>query len=51
MQLQSDEILISEVRPDPALLKKWFFTKGISAAFIGGFLTFWAFSFKVMVYH
>ena len=45
MQLQNDETLIAEVRPERALLKKWFFTKGITAAFIGGFLTFWAFSF------
>ena len=45
MQLQSDESLIAEVRPVPALLKKWFFTKGISSAFIGGFLTIWSLSF------
>tara|TARA_B100000470_G_C19482980_1_gene255317 strand:+ start:313 stop:522 length:210 start_codon:yes stop_codon:yes gene_type:complete len=40
MQLQNDETLIAEVRPERALLKKWFFTKGITAAFIGGFLHF-----------
>ena len=45
MQLQNDETLIAEIRPERALLKKWFFTKGISAAFIGGFLTYWSFSF------
>ena len=45
MQLQNEEILLSEVCPDRALLKKWFFTKSIVAAFTGAFLTFWAFSF------
>ena len=45
MQLQNDETLIAEIRPERTLLKKWFFTKGITAAFTGAFLTFWALSF------
>ena len=45
MQLQNEEILVAEIRPERALLKKWFFTKSIVAAFTGAFLTFWAFSF------
>ena len=45
MQLQNEETLVAEIRPERALLKKWFFTKTIVAAFTGAFLTFWAFSF------
>ena len=45
MQLQTEETLVSEIRPEHSLLKKWFFTKSIVAAFFGAFLTFWAFSF------
>ena len=45
MQLQPEETLVSEIRPEHSLLKQWFFTRSIVASFFGAFLTFWAFSF------
>ena len=45
MRLQNGETLTMEMRPERAVLKIWLFTKCIPAAFIGGFLVFWAITF------
>ena len=45
MRLQNGETLTMEMHPERAVLKIWLFTKCIPAAFIGGFIVFWAITF------
>ena len=45
MQLQEGENILLELRPEKDVLKIWVFTKCVPAAFLGAFLTVWAFGF------
>lgn len=44
MKPQEGEDIIHQLRPEPNILVIWFFTKCLPTAFIGGFITFIAFS-------